>query len=78
MRNTWKVERRRCRMEKEQREQLPGMVLESSVPLRTVFLEKLWSESMQNKTKQNKWDMEKSAMFYVEKVPKISMNWKVH
>lgn len=45
---------------KEQRKQQHGMVKEA-----LFSVGELWAEFMQNKTKQNKWDMEKSAMFYV-------------
>lgn len=48
--------------QKEQRDQQPGMVEGSSAIPKGVLV-KHWADSMQNKTKQTKGDMEKSAMF---------------
>lgn len=48
--------------QKEQRDQQPGMVEGSSAIPKGVLV-KYWADSMQNKTKQTKGDMEKSAMF---------------
>ena len=59
------MESKRCQIDQERTEKTAAWDGEGSSVLRRRALEKLWAELMQNKTKQNKWDMEKSAMFYV-------------